>query len=839
MDTDVFREVFQQPVLLRQFLAGQSPSVNDLIDGLFLSARSRDPMKPDYIYRNARDLATTTATTDDVWKTWSDAVLGTLEGIASRFLEPSARRQFTVRYDRFAEWQHLIPETSPLAVVSTKIGQRYPVPTSAGGILPAETYIRECVIPQIRYSAIPTVHEPRIDRIIDCFGLDDLHVHLNGTSETEVVWLNALLRPHEFAKTFGVGRKKQEIRDFLNQIEAGLTHDGVLQRLRVAIKIRRRLAQLVLGPYVNDHAAHETPLPQVVSTLSLLTEPISEKDRWTYRTGVHPVEAMFMPYLTDANHTGRRRDNSGREYLPPLSMEAFLLIATLDAIRRRNNGDIAPLLFVYLSLMIQFGRLIVQSRYQVGFDQFQKITVSEIREEIEKRTYGPRLRQVQFSERGDIDLMEGRIAPKSTPKGNLDLLRILDGDFQAYVREARSRRPQQIRPLDLRVVMHFIKRHDNRVEHACGHYRLRKEIAKQRRALLAALTSCQWHRLSFDIVGFDAASNELHAPPEVFAPLFRSLRRDGACNFTYHVGEDFVHLASGIRSVHEAIDFLELTPGNRLAHCTAIGVCPELWRRRMGDVSVLKKGEWLDTLVFSHGELARSGKYDLALELERSISKLSNDIYKQGHSPELLYRAWTLRRLDALVACEYMGCSEEALDNGLRAEFKLCEEEERRDTRAFAIFKRYHRHDVIKESRRLIEVGTDEWPDPFTAEALIALQERVMSHIQMRRLVIETLPTSNVRIHIYKDFDEHHLFRWLGLTGSPLPRVPIVVGTDDPGIFATCIRNEYIHVLRELDKLSKANANQSEGILQVLIDNGKTWRFRGSQFADYRCQDTG
>src|SRR5690606_6384420 len=46
------------------------------------------------------------------------------------------------------------------------------------------------------------------------------------------------------------------------------------------------------------------------------------------------------------------------------------------------------------------------------------------------------------------------------------------------------------------------------------------------------------------IVGFDAAANELHAGPEVFSPIFRKLQYLGYTNFTYHAGEDFVHLLS-------------------------------------------------------------------------------------------------------------------------------------------------------------------------------------------------------------------------------------------------------------------------------------------------------
>ncbi|MEI8618508.1 hypothetical protein P4S63_19280 [Pseudoalteromonas sp. B193] len=73
--------------------------------------------------------------------------------------------------------------------------------------------------------------------------------------------------------------------------------------------------------------------------------------------------------------------------------------------------------------------------------------------------------------------------------------------------------------------------------------------------------------------------------------MFRRLRKAGYHNFTYHAGEDYVHLLSGIRTVAEAIDFLDLKTGNRIGHGTAIGINPELWRERIGNNIVMKQGE--------------------------------------------------------------------------------------------------------------------------------------------------------------------------------------------------------------------------------------------------------
>ena len=72
--------------------------------------------------------------------------------------------------------------------------------------------------------------------------------------------------------------------------------------------------------------------------------------------------------------------------------------------------------------------------------------------------------------------------------------------------------------------------------------------------------------------GVDGASNELHAPPEPFAPSFRLVRRAGIPRATFHVGEDFLHLLTGIRAVAEALTFLDLRSGDRVGHATALAL---------------------------------------------------------------------------------------------------------------------------------------------------------------------------------------------------------------------------------------------------------------------------
>lgn len=126
-------------------------------------------------------------------------------------------------------------------------------------------------------------------------------------------------------------------------------------------------------------------------------------------------------------------------------------------------------------------------------------------------------------------------------------------------------------------------------------------------------------------------------------------------HFTFHAGEDFSHLVSGLRTIVEAVIFLDLWPGDRLGHCTAIGISPDLWIRRIGKICYLPQGEWLDDLVFVW-KLIRESKHEglqhLVLPLESEIAEYSYKVYGKYYLPYLLSKAWEYRQYDPFLLLE-------------------------------------------------------------------------------------------------------------------------------------------------------------------------------------------
>ena len=288
----------------------------------------------------------------------------------------------------------------------------------------------------------------------------------------------------------------------------------------------------------------------------------------------------------------------------------------------------------------------------------------------------------------------------------------------------------------------------------CRFERLRNDFARRWRALRQVLDSLPAVR--HYVTGIDGAANEMHTPPEVFAPLYRAARAAGMVNFTFHAGEDFPHLISGIRAIYEAVDFLELKRGNRIAHATAIGIDPSLYLERMPAEIAMRRGDRLDDLVFAYKLLGVHGRSSGALlTLQSDIRTLSQAIYKVSHAPEVLWAAWAMRRLDALQLERKNHW--DAIDRDVEREIKDLQEARKADEEAFRVFAAYHDPDVIE---RATEYCSGIQTAKLNSEALTVLQNWVMQHkVIDNGIVLETLPTSNVQISFYRDYCEHHVYR--------------------------------------------------------------------------------
>ena len=136
-------------------------------------------------------------------------------------------------------------------------------------------------------------------------------------------------------------------------------------------------------------------------------------------------------------------------------------------------------------------------------------------------------------------------------------------------------------------------------------------------------------------------------------------------------------------------------------------------------------------------------------------------------------------------------------------------------------FRRYHAKDCRGAYDEPLALSPRQQPP---ADLLRAVQDAVVQDLRDRRVAVEALPTSNVRISHYKWTKHHHLLRWLD-PSNERPAPFVLLGTDDPGIFATTMRNEMALVLRRLNRMYPGRSEIPYEIVNHLIRNGRSYAF--------------
>lgn len=377
---------------------------------------------------------------------------------------------------------------------------------------------------------------------------------------------------------------------------------------------------------------------------------------------------------------------------------------------------------------------------------------------------------------------------------------------------------------------------------------------RQRRLNLAAL-----------IVGVDVAGRECDTPPEVFAPAIHFLRDsrrspaqtgniphvtfdDAVANAVgyrppprlrvmVHAGEDFFHLLTGLRRIDETVLFYGLAPGDRLGHALALGIAPEQWLSRSGEVFVTA-GEHLDNLVWLHHQLLGLAPLfgDAATFLpgyEEEIARLGEWLYGTPCTPYRLHQAWRLRSNDperffdpryrALAAVDpWIGAALNHLpDQGaavgrtretdaiptateLYHRYHYCPEYRRREATVITL---RHRRDVGACGRQDAASGPPIRRSIDDSELRLwsALQDHLISRYCALGLVVEANPSSNLTIARLEHMGEHPIFRFdppdpmalreggganrFGLRSGVMPTC---VNSDDPTIMLTTLPNEFL-----------------------------------------------
>ena len=622
-----------------------------------------------------------------------------LPQLAEDFLERRNNRIY-VRIEKFNAWQEQIAYIPPMLLISAYIFKNV---ISSVTDITSDSFYNQYIAPNLGNTSLIPPYISQLEELKkENNGFNDLHIHLNGTMETDSVWLDILHYPERVIHNMEESAKGNKLaREQYEQFD-NWTRPDKLKHL----------------------------IPQAINLREFLFSEICK---------VVPVIESFTRQA-----------------------ESSLYISVLHYLSMYpDNKEVASSFHHYLLIFGRVNQILVQQPQCFGFEQFQHYTSNGLREYSEQE-YEQRFLQLAGNQLDNIKNIEGRFSPKDTQDKNNQLIdKIRRGWLLLNNRQGCNKS-------DIRLIAHFIKRADKQKKDIRF-----KELRLKNKKICEALISLRnsGSKNGKAIVGIDAAASEFDTPPEVFAPVFKKLRKKGFQHFTYHAGEDFYHLLGGLRAIYEAITFLDLQRGDRIGHATAAGVAPETWAHNVGCEVVVPIGAYMDDLLFVYNLISNNeckALDSLMPRLYMRITELSREIYPNDDFQvyDLIY-AWKGRQEDIL----------ELADSGELNNIKA--------------LRRYHQKEYVEKYKKEIKVKIFEILDE---NALREVQLAILKIMHHKEIAIETLPTSNIFIGYHNSFNSYHLVNWIRWEkeGKPIP--PIVLGTDDAGIFATNIYNEYCHI---------------------------------------------
>ena len=546
--------------------------------------------------------------------------------------------------------------------------------------------------------------------------------------------------------------------------------------------------------------------------------------------------------LSELNMENLSGDKSNFLY----SGERWIMYMTFRSIygdEKLDSGR-ANLFYAYLLIKESIRSELVQANKNVGFRNFQRYEHRK-RDLLADPLYKKKFVKLAVSESlftEKTERLELRFAPFDNAEKNRQMILDVDNLLDPNGKKRKK----------FFYTLHFIKSPEKPEKSDichCRHYKKRARIEKQ--AFAIAELREKYPIVGRRVLGIDAASNEIGCRPEVFAVVYRYLREhrysymtvEGMKRLpqlysTYHVGEDFLDLADGLRAIEEAMIFLELGSGDRLGHALALGVNAEEWYASKNYRVALPWQDYMDNLMWIYHKIVQfniKGFENLKDHIVGEFSKLFADIYtgginrseldmiaKRPENPrgisalssgkELVfnyYYAWLLRGDDPEFY--HSGFFDEEMylkkGNHFRISSALFENYDiRYSSEPALIYYMYHYNQHVRTKGKLIrEVKVNKQYVKAVAEIQKALQREIAD----KGIAIETNPSSNFLIGTFRQYEKHPIVRFYnkGLIHDPeklreCPQIQVSVNTDDQGVFNTSLENEYALLARALELLT-------------------------------------
>ncbi len=506
-----------------------------------------------------------------------------------------------------------------------------------------------------------------------------------------------------------------------------------------------------------------------------------------------------------------------------------------------KNEKFSDYLYAYLVIKNDLRREIIQVNNRIGFSNFYEYQDRKEYFIKDGSIYGrivaaSAIRTTMTDQK--IDYLEARITPKDTICQLYKTIKSTDSLVQSFDEKKNTFSSEPIPECKYYYILHFIKRPYKEektkdkyiLSRKPRNWVLRDFVKNQSQALNELRKSNT--KIKDRIVGIDAASAEIGFRPEIFAQAYRFLKGYSyqseyeylfdtplsQLGYTYHVGEDFLDIADGLRAIEETILFLNFKSGDRLGHALALGIDAIEYYKLKNYTLLMSKQDYIDNIVWVIKKakiLDVEISIKLYAELKSEYKRVYYEIYNTNAVDiDIYYQSWLLRGDDPMLYYSgklIEGANFSYWDCCAKNVFLKDMEIARQNELVIKEVDKYH----FNADAKLRGSKADEFEVLKGYPELIAsIQEKFRFEVSNKHILIESNPSSNQVIGTYKRYANHPILSFnnksLTFDSEELrsnPQISVSINTDDQGVFSTMLENEYALMAIALEKEKDENGN--------------------------------
>ncbi len=506
------------------------------------------------------------------------------------------------------------------------------------------------------------------------------------------------------------------------------------------------------------------------------------------------------------------------ETLHTFDENVFLYYALNKLFKEKENIRFKKYLLQYLRIRNYVFHTSVQQKTIKGLDYFtqEHYRVNSILNHVNINNFWENAIREQLQSQNMHKIEFRTSMPRNAKSFKTDIKKFLEAYKKILEEDYCQKEGTRCIPLQkfpqIGLVIHFLKKPDDSSPNKCIYngvmdcsylqYGKLMQSYKKQIHIFTEFRS-KFSELSKYLVGIDAASLENSTPVWVFAPIYEKARdstidsigknlRDGgymqSLGFTFHAGEDFRHILSGLRRIDEAVEYLKFHAGDRIGHGIALGICAREWKKQ-NPVIIIPQIEALENYLWAYDTLSKNYSNFQATILsymEKKILELARNIYGNGknlmiNTLVLAYQSLFQKNYDEIV----LDVTE--IDKKICS--KLCLDDKKDiiwDIELLVAAKHCKR--FLKEMEKPIHYEITE-QDLLIIEGL---QEIVMQRLGKQGIIVEINPSSNMAIADIDVFGKNQFYQLNKVFDKH--NVITCINSDDPSVFNTNVSNELAYI---------------------------------------------